>query len=101
MREARMQHHNNGASRDRRVPPSRQTHPVRNLVAAALSLGLLLAAIPSTAFGYADPGTGAFLYQAAVGAIVGGAFYFRKILGFFTRKEEVKPDQQSDTGAQS
>ncbi len=40
----------------------------------------LLLASPSKAFGYADPGTGAFIYQAAYAAFLGGAFYFRKFL---------------------
>jgi hypothetical protein len=40
----------------------------------------LLLATPSRAEAYADPGTGAFVYQAAYAAFLGGAFYFRKIL---------------------
>jgi hypothetical protein len=44
-----------------------------------LCFGLLLAT-PSQAFGYADPGTGAFVYQALYAAFIGGTFYFRKFL---------------------
>ena len=40
----------------------------------------LLLASPGTAFGYADPGSGAFLYQAAYAAFLGGAYYFRSFL---------------------
>jgi hypothetical protein len=40
----------------------------------------LLLATPSKAQGYADPGTGAFIYQAAYAAFLGGTFYLRKIL---------------------
>ncbi|MBZ5603962.1 MAG: hypothetical protein LAO79_16810 [Acidobacteriia bacterium] len=43
----------------------------------------LLLASPSKAFAYADPGTGAFIYQAAYAAFLGGAFYFRKFLDRF------------------
>ena len=50
-----------------------------------LAIALLLSS-PSRAFGYADPGTGAFLYQAAYAAFIGGAFYFRKFLNRVFRK---------------
>jgi hypothetical protein len=40
----------------------------------------LLAITPVEARAYADPGTGAFLYQAAYAAFLGGTFYFRKFL---------------------
>ena len=40
----------------------------------------LLLVSPGTAFGYADPGTGAFIYQAAYAAFLGGAFYVRSFL---------------------
>ncbi len=52
-----------------------------------LGTALLLSA-PSRAFGYADPGTGAFLYQAAYAAFLGGAFYFRKFLNRIFRKRQ-------------
>ena len=35
---------------------------------------------PEKAFGYADPGTGAFFYQAAYAAFLGASFYLRKLL---------------------
>lgn len=47
-----------------------------------LCISLLLVS-PSRAYGYADPGTGAFVYQAAYAAFLGGVFYFRKILDRF------------------
>jgi hypothetical protein len=55
------------------------------LLAANLSLLVLplLLATPSKAFAYADPGTGAFLYQAAYAAFLGGTFYLRKLLNRF------------------
>jgi hypothetical protein len=49
---------------------------------------VLLLASPSNLFGYTDPGTGAFLYQAAYAAFIGGAFYFRKILNRIFRKRQ-------------
>ncbi len=52
------------------------------LLVANLSLLVLplLLATPSKALGYADPGTGAFVYQAAYAAFLGGTFYLRKFL---------------------
>ena len=42
--------------------------------------------LPSTAFGYADPGSGAFIYQAAYAAFLGGTYYLRKLLDRVFRK---------------
>jgi hypothetical protein len=41
---------------------------------------------PSKAFGYADPGTGAFVYQAAYAIFLGGSFYLRRLLDRVFRK---------------
>jgi hypothetical protein len=46
----------------------------------SLLLVPLLLATPAKAFGYADPGTGTFVYQAAYAAFLGGSFYLRKLL---------------------
>lgn len=58
------------------------TRSVTFFAAARLSLLLLplLLATPSKASAYADPGTGAFVYQAAYAAFLGGTFYLRKFL---------------------
>ena len=45
---------------------------------------------PSTAFGYADPGTGAFIYQAAYAVFLGGTYYLRKLLDRVFRKRAQK-----------
>jgi len=64
--------------------------PYRNPLSSFASLALvtivILLASPSDVFGYADPGTGAFLYQAVYAACIGGVFYFRKLLGRIFRK---------------
>jgi len=49
-------------------------------IKALLLLLPLLLVTPSKAFSYADPGTGAFVYQAAYAAFLGGSFYLRKLL---------------------
>ncbi len=51
----------------------------RAIKALLLLLPLLLVS-PSQAFSYADPGSGAFVYQAAYAAFLGGSFYLRKLL---------------------
>jgi len=33
--------------------------------------------MPTRAYAYLDPGTGSFIFQILVGAIVGGIFYFK------------------------
>jgi hypothetical protein len=50
-------------------------------VQGSLLLLPLLLATPSKAYGYVDPGSGSFIYQAIYAACIGGAFYFRKFLG--------------------
>jgi hypothetical protein len=59
-------------------------------MAAKMSLLVvpLLLTTPSKAFGYADPGTGAFVYQAAYAAFLGGSFYLRKLLNRFWKKSK-------------
>ena len=59
------------------------------MLATTLLLVLpLMLATPAKAFGYADPGTGAFVYQAAYAAVLGGSFYFRKLVDRFWRKRK-------------
>jgi hypothetical protein len=50
-------------------------------VKVSLLLLPLLLASPSKAYGYVDPGSGSYVYQAIYAACIGGAFYFRKLLG--------------------
>lgn len=50
------------------------------LTKALLLVAPLVLATPSKAFGYADPGTGAFVYQAVYVAFLTGTFYLRKVL---------------------
>ena len=56
------------------------------IVLAGIALGALLAAVPTQAYGYADPGTGTFVYQAVYAAFIGGAFYLRKLVQKFRGK---------------
>jgi hypothetical protein len=51
----------------------------------------LMLVTPVRAWAYADPGTGAFMYQAAYAAFLGGSFYFRKLLDRLLRKRRAAP----------
>lgn len=51
-----------------------------NIISLALVLVALVLISPSRAYGYTDPGTGQFIYQAAYAAFLGGTFYLRKFL---------------------
>jgi hypothetical protein len=58
-------------------------------VARALLLWIpLLLVVPAKAYGYADPGTGAFVYQAAYAAFLGGTFYLRRLLDRLWRRRK-------------
>ena len=48
----------------------------------------LLLVSPSKAFAYADPGTGAFVYQAAYALFLGGTYYLRRLLDRLWRKRK-------------
>jgi hypothetical protein len=51
-----------------------------DMILAALALLVFITCTPTKAYGYADPGTGTFVYQAVYAAFIGGAFYFRKLI---------------------
>jgi hypothetical protein len=59
-----------------------------SLASLVLVVVVVLLASPSYMFGYADPGTGAFLYQAVYAACIGSVFYFRKFLSRIFRKRQ-------------
>jgi hypothetical protein len=64
-----------------------KSFPYGTIRVAMILLPLLLAA-PARAYGYTDPGTGAFIYQAAYAAFLGGSFYLRKFLDRFFGKKK-------------
>jgi hypothetical protein len=64
------------------------------IVRASMVLIPLLLATPLVSSAYADAGTGAFVYQAAYAAFLGGTFYLRKVLDYFwsRRTKKARPD---------
>jgi len=55
---------------------------------------------PRTALAYVDPGTGSFLIQGIIAAVVGGAFavkmYWKKIVALLTGKHTDPEDDPDD-----
>ncbi len=62
--------------------------PTKALIRGLLMCLSLLLTVPANAEAYTDPGTGAFVYQAAYAAFLGGAYYLRKFLNrFWSRRK--------------
>jgi hypothetical protein len=57
-------------------------------VRTLLLCGAVLLASPTKGHAYADPGTGAFVYQAAYAAFLGGTFYLRRVLDLFFKRRK-------------
>ncbi len=82
-----------------RSQTSRQGVSFAVIAKASLLLLPLMLATPRKAFGYADPGTGAFIYQAAYAAFLGGSFYLRKLLdGILQRRKQRVPITSPQSG---
>jgi hypothetical protein len=58
----------------------RSLRAATRVLVALMALVVCLLATPGSANAYADPGAGAFVYQALYGALLGGTFYFRRFL---------------------
>ena len=61
---------------------------VQKLFWMIFGLFLLSLATERQAAAYADPGTGAMLWQLLAAAAVGATFYVRKVTSWFRRKKE-------------
>lgn len=68
---------------------TRHPRPAALVIIRGLLLLLpLLLVTPTKGSAYADPGTGAFVYQAAYAAFLGGAYYLRKLLDRFWNRRK-------------
>ncbi len=56
--------------------------PVFLFAVLAIYFGIL----PTRAYAYLDPGTGSFIFQILVGAVVGGIFYFKNFIASLKEK---------------
>lgn len=59
---------------------------MRRTIAMLLLCAPLLLCTPGKMYGYADPGSGAFIYQAFYAVFLGGTYYLRKVLNRFWKK---------------
>jgi hypothetical protein len=62
---------------------------LRSSYRAVIPVAVFLLAVEQPAFGYTDPGSGALIWQALMAAIVGGSFYFRRIVSWLKRRRDV------------
>ena len=58
------------------------------LTLSGIAVLCLTLATPSRAYGYVDPGSGSFVYQAVYAAFLGGTFYFRRLLDRVFRRNK-------------
>jgi hypothetical protein len=72
------------------------THVAESLVFVVL----LLVASTQVAYAYVDPGTGSYVIQILIAALVGAAFavrvYWNKIKGLFSRSSSEEQGTESD-----
>lgn len=60
----------------------------RRAIGACAFLLAVLVATEKPAYAYVDPGSGALIWQIAVSALVGAAFYFRKFITRILGKDD-------------
>lgn len=64
----------------------------RAVSSSALAAAVLTIALARPASAYADPGSGALLWQMAVAGLVGGLFYVRRIVQWIMRRYDRERD---------
>ena len=69
---------------------------LRAPLSAGLTLLALLLATETEASAYTDPGTGMLIWQMLMAALVGVAFYFRKILSWFRSGKPASKEDRRD-----
>jgi biotin transporter BioY len=72
----------------------------KRILSLLLFVLVIMAGLPSIAFGYIDPGTGSYLLQVAIAALLGGGLavkiFWKKIKNFFISLFSRKQKQQID-----
>jgi len=75
---------------------------MKRLMINGLGLTLMIAIIPHIAFAYIDPGTGSYIIQIAIAALVGGLFavkmFWIRIKTFITSlfKKKIDEDEHNE-----
>jgi len=74
---------------------------MKRLMINGLGLALMIAIIPQIAFAYIDPGTGSYIIQIAIAALVGGLFavkmFWIRIKTFITSLFKKKTDESEQS----
>jgi len=78
-------------------------HGRASVVAGPASLALVLCLIPADASAYIDPGTGSYVFQTVVAALITAGFLLRtfwhRVIGIFRRRaptEKVDPTRPGE-----
>jgi hypothetical protein len=76
--------------------PNRKSSPRATLAPLALAVILALVLMPAPAMAYLDPGTGSFVIQGIIAAIVGGGFAVKMFWGRIKAKITGKTPTEDD-----
>ena len=78
------------------IEPNRKSSPRATLAPLALAVIVALVLIPAPAMAYLDPGTGSFVIQGIIAAIVGGGFAVKMFWGRIKAKITGKTPTEDD-----
>jgi hypothetical protein len=78
------------------IVPNRKSSPRATLAPLALAVILALVLMPAPAMAYLDPGTGSFVIQGIIAAIVGGGFAVKMFWGRIKAKITGKTPTEDD-----
>ncbi len=78
------------------IEPKRKSSPRATLAPLALAVILALVLMPAPAMAYLDPGTGSFVIQGIIAAIVGGGFAVKMFWGRIKAKITGKTPTEDD-----
>jgi len=78
------------------IEPKQKSSPRATLAPLALAVILALVLMPAPAMAYLDPGTGSFVIQGIIAAIVGGGFAVKMFWGRIKAKITGKTPTEDD-----
>lgn len=78
------------------IKPNRKSSPRTTLAPLALAVVLAMVLMPTPALAYLDPGTGSFVIQGIIAAIVGGGFAIKMFWGRIKSRLTGKPMTEDD-----
>lgn len=78
------------------IEPNRKSSPRTTLAPLALAVIVAVVLMPAPAMAYLDPGTGSFVIQGIIAAIVGGGFAVKMFWGRIKAKITGKTPTEDD-----